>query len=90
MTSRVTTLFAVDPKFRPEGLGLTSWRQEARKFSLIKLNPETGTDCKQATSRAAVETERENILRDDATVRTHANAKHESLAEMTRSLPLAA
>lgn len=53
------------------------------QFSLIKLNPEMGTDCKQATSRAAVTTERENTLRGDATVCSHANSKHETTAEMT-------
>lgn len=34
-------------------------RRTVEKFSLIKLNPARGTDCKQAMSRAAVETERE-------------------------------
>jgi hypothetical protein len=52
------------------------------KFSLIKLNPEMGTDCKQGNARAAVTTERENILRDDATVCSHANVKHETVTEM--------
>lgn len=32
------------------------------KSSLIKLNPEMGTDCKQAKNRAAVETEREDTV----------------------------
>lgn len=67
-------------------LGLTAWKHVARKSSLIKLNPEMGTDCKQATSRAAVETEREDAPRGDATVRSHANSKHERLAEMTSPL----
>lgn len=51
------------------------------KFSLIKLNPETGTDCKQG-NRAAVETERENALVGDATVRTASNAKMQTTTEM--------
>ncbi len=46
------------------------------------MNPEMGTDCKQATSRAAVETKQENILWDDAIVRSHANVKCESHTEM--------
>lgn len=55
------------------------------KSSLIKLKPEMVTDCKQAVSRAAVETEQEDTLLGDATVRSHANRKRENTAEMTVS-----
>lgn len=60
------------------------------KSSLIKLDPEMGTDCKQAMSRAAVTTEREDTLTGDATVCSVSNVKIQKSAEMTDSLPQAA
>jgi hypothetical protein len=52
-----------------------SYESKMWEFSLIKLDAEMPTDCKQG-NRAAVETKQENILRDDAIVRSYGNKNH--------------
>lgn len=47
------------------------------------MNPEMGTDCKQR-KRAAVETKQEDILRDEAIVRTYENHNRKRRTEMIR------